>query len=191
MLACRWPTVALLILLLCIRTIHAEDTLPKKEGSGDETVVQYKIGSHTYMEDGELSDESSGLWGVFSGVHLNKSVMVGISLTFTKYKQVSFEDLRPIMEEKSVNTLLGLGRWRFRAEHRFQPYADIGLGSTKVIGSDEYKVAFSIGLGAQYKFGDNWGIALESRGLSWSSQRSKGNPEASNETTLSYVRFVR
>ena len=175
----------LAIVLLIPLAIHAEEK-PEKVEIGKEIVLQFRAGSHTYIEDGEPSAENTGLWGVIIGKHLNPNFMLGVGASFARYELIRYENFRVSSEEKAANSFIAIARWVFRPYGDFQPYVDAGIGLTEVVGDGE-RTSFTFGLGAQYRF-SNWGITIESRGLGWS-ERSKGAPEAANEISLGYVAF--
>ena len=190
MLNCQRLAIVLLIPLASIGTIHAEESEPKKEEIGKEIVVQLRAGRHDYVEDGKLSEEGTELAGLIIGRHLNPNYMVGVGASFARYKLVRYDDsFREISsEEKPANSFILIARWVFRPHATVQPYADAGIGLTEVIFDGE-RTSFTLGIGVQFRF-NNWGIAIESRGLGWS-ERSERAPEAANEVSLGYVYFYR
>ena len=151
-----------------------------------------RLGATLTWRTGNSQERVQDRRGVLIGLHLNKSFMAGVGVSFARYKLTHFDnDFRRIAtEEEPAHSSIVVGRWRFRAHGKFQPYIDAGIGITEVVGIDGDKTSFTFGLGAQYKFNDRWAIAIESRGLGWSN-RSTGSPEGANEFTLSWVRFVR
>ena len=154
------------------------------------------------MEEFEPSLGSSGLWGLLIGVHLNKGLMVGCRFSHSSYKLVNMENFLEREESKSVDSFIAILRWRFRADDKFQPYIDMGIGTTDPIARlGKKETAYSVAIGAQYKFNDFWAVALESRGLSWFQYAPKelrmpgksvfsNDPISANEATLSFVRFI-
>ena len=193
MFNCQRLAIVPATLLVLAGPIQAEKPKPV---IGDETVVQFGIGGHTYLVDQEALDESSSLLSLVMGFHVSKRVMLGLRLSYTGYKLYTFQGTSQVSSrDESVISLLPLVRWRFRADDKFQPYLDIGLGaSDQIYGVGERKLAFTFGLGAQYKLNDWWAIALESRGIAWGQDYTgvpgSGGDVTSSEGILCILRFI-
>lgn len=176
----------LVIVLLIPLTIHAEEK-PKKEEIGKEIVLQFRVGSHTYIEDGKPSTGNTGLWGFIIGKHVNPNFMLGVVASFARrHYEAAYGNLNISYEEEVATSLVAIARWVFRPYGDFQPYVDAGLGRTEVL-DDGQKISLTLGVGAQYRF-STWAITIENRGLGWS-KYSLGSPDGANEITLGYAAF--
>lgn len=148
---------------------------------------------HTYVLDGEASDESSGLTSTFGGYHIGERLLLGVRMSHTKYTRTYSEGLltRPKKETKSVISVTPMAKLKFRANSMLQPCVDLGIGITDQYGGvGSFQLAFTFGLGLHFKVKDTWGLFIESRGVGWNQVETtvKGDT-ASNEFTLGYIRY--
>lgn len=186
--------VAALLFTLLLASKHVEGSnLPV---IGNEVVVQFGLGSHTYYIDNTPQDESAGMFSVIIGFHLSERFMTGIRSSFTFYERVvsSSSNFRMAMEKEdiSLSSALLVARWRFRANDRFQPYVDLGFGRSNALYNEtKDKTVLNIGLGFQAKLNERWALGIESRGIAWSElYAGKDTAIASGEAALQLTRFI-
>lgn len=178
--------VAGVLLISFPLVIHAE-AKPKKVEIGKEIVLQVRVGSHNYKNDGERSTQETGLWGFIIGKHVNPNLMIGMAASFARRRYESgHRNLKISYEEKVATSFVAIARWVFRPHGGFQPYVDAGLGRTEVL-DDGQKISLTVGVGAQYRFGI-WAITIENRDLGWD-KYSPGSPDGANEITLGCAFF--
>ena len=176
----------LVVLLLIPLVVHAENK-PEKAEIGKEFVSQFRIGSHTYVEDGKRSTRNTALWGVVIGKHVAPNLMLGVGTSFARRRYEAIRrNVKVSYEVKVATSVIAIGRWVFRPNRPLQPYVDAGIGRTEVL-DDGQRISLTVGIGAQYRF-STWAITIESRGIGWSSY-ALGSPDGANEITLGYAIF--
>lgn len=170
--------------------VKAEESSQTEEG-----FYQTGFGLHTYVLDGELSDNSSSMFSGFAGSNWSGRRIVGVRFSYADYTVTRTIDNFIVDEEsKAVISITSLIRWRFRAQDKLQPFLDAGIGITdQYAGVGDFKLALTFGLGIQYKVTDSWGLFIESRGIGWDQEemsvRDSHKDIATNEFTLGYMRF--
>ena len=175
-----------IILLLIPLAIYAEEKSEKVE-IGKEVVLQFKIGSHSYIRDGKRSTISAGVWGGLIGKYVNPNVMLGVGTSFARRSyETRVENLKISYEEEVATSFFAIARWVFRSYKAFQPYVDAGLGRTEVL-DDGQKISLTVGVGAQYRVGI-WAITIEYRNLGWD-KYATGSPDGAEEITVGYGFF--
>ncbi len=175
--------------------ISSDPVKAEKPSQTEEGIYQTGFGVHTYLLDGELSDESATTLSGFSGFNWSGRRIVGVRLSYAKYELTrTIGNFRVDNDTKTIISITPLIRWRFKAQDKLQPFLDAGIGITdQYAGVGGFKLAFTFGLGMQYKVKDTWGLFIESRGIGWNQEEmsieDSDKDISTNEFTLGYMQF--
>ena len=159
-------TLFLFICAFSLTTLNAQaqQTAPQTAKRWE---LHLKFGSQSYLNELDPDPGSASLGGFLVGYHFSDRSMIGLHSASLRV-QIQYVD--GTTEEEYVNSFLLIYRYAFRVQKPFQPYLEAGVGTADpIIGYDTgSKPAFTLALGALWRFHDKWAASLESRGVSWS-----------------------
>ena len=146
-----------------------------------------KLGTQSYLNEIDPDPGTAGMYGWVFGHRFSERSLIGVSGAIASY-EIGFQ-------EKNVASILLLYRRYWRVDRKFQPYLDAGAGlSDPIVGYDRgAKGAFTFAFGAIWRIIPGYGVAIESRGVSWSQDdtflfEGSSITVASNEFSLSFYR---
>lgn len=178
----RFPWQVCAILVLCLPSL-AEQEVP----SFRKWESHFKVGTQSYVNEISPDPGTAGMYGLLAAYRLSPRSMIGASYAAASY--------RIGVREEFVGTLLLFYRYSWRVDKKFRPYLDAGAGiADPILGYDSgAKGAVTFALGGAWWFNPHWGIAVESRGVSWSQDdtflfEGSSITVGSNEFTLSLCR---
>ena len=159
-----------------------------KSSRWDGLELHVKFGSQAYLDKPGSDADNATMASLAIGFRPSDRSFVGVSYATASYEYfyVGRGRRKPLAaltigntSYKWVESFLLHYQYRLRSGREFQPYLDAGLGVTDSMleYDDGAKGAFTVALGALWRFDDRWAATLESRGVYWSQDNTYVNDD--------------